>query len=77
MTPRPPRPASPLLRAARRLVTVAALAAPLSACMDASVSTAVVGATTSKAAQNGSAALDKANAAAATLATRLPAEPRE
>lgn len=77
MTPRLPRPASPLSRAAHRLVAVAALAAPLSACMDAAVSTAVVGATTSKAAQNGAAALDKANAAAAMLATRLPAEPHE
>jgi hypothetical protein len=36
---------------------------------------AAVGASAAKAAQNGAAALEKANAAASTLATRLPAEP--
>jgi len=35
---------------------------------------AAVGASAAKAAQNGAAALEKANAAASTLATRLPAE---
>jgi len=63
--------------ALRRLLLAGALALPLAGCMDAAVTTAVVGATAGKAAQNGAAALDKANAAAATLGTRLPAEPTE
>jgi len=71
-------PPSPAMAAAlRRLLVAGAIAFPLSGCMDAAVTTAVVGATAGKAAQNGAAALDKANAAAATLGTRLPAEPPE
>jgi hypothetical protein len=75
---RRPAPPSPSIAAAlRRLLVAAAIAVPLSGCMDAAVTTAVVGAGASKAAQNGAAALDKANAAAATLGSRLPAEPSE
>jgi len=75
---RRPAPPSPSIAAAlRRLLVAGAIAFPLSGCMDAAVTTAVVGATAGKAAQNGAAAFEKANAAAATLATRLPAEPLE
>jgi hypothetical protein len=77
MTHRPASPSRPTGSALHRLLAVGAIALNLSGCMDAAVSTAVVGATAGKAAQNGAAALDKANAAAATLATRLPAEPTE
>jgi hypothetical protein len=60
-----------------RMLVAAVIAVPLSGCMDAAVTTAVVGANAGKAAQNGAAALEKANAAAATLGTRLPVEPPE
>ena len=60
-----------------RLLLACAAALPLSGCMDAAVTSAVVGASAAKSAQNGAAALEKANAAAATLATRRPAEPLE
>jgi hypothetical protein len=63
--------------ALRRLLVAGAIVLPLSGCMDAAVTSAVVGASAAKSAQNGAAALEKANAAAATLATRLPAEPLE
>ena len=73
-----PVPPSPAMAAAlRRLIVAGAIALPLSGCMDAAVTTAVVGASAGKAAHNGAAALDKAHAAAATLGTRLPAEPPE
>jgi len=63
--------------ALHRLLVAGAIALPVSGCMDAAVSTAVVGASAAKGAQSGTAALEKANAAAATLGTRLPAEPTE
>jgi hypothetical protein len=63
--------------ALRRLLVAGAIALPLSGCMDAAVTSAVVGTSAAKSAQNGAAALEKANAAAATLATRRPAEPLE
>jgi hypothetical protein len=63
--------------ALRRLLIAGAIVLPLSGCMDAAVTSAVVGASAAKSAQNGAAALEKANAAAATLATRVPVEPAE
>jgi hypothetical protein len=77
MTPRPSAPFALTAPMLGRLLLSCAAALPLSGCMDAAVTTAVVGASAGKAAQNGAAALEKANAAAATLATRLPVEPPE
>jgi hypothetical protein len=74
------RAASPSLTIAPalcRLLVTGAIVLPLSGCMDAAVTSAVVGSSAAKSTQNGAAALEKANAAAATLATRLPVEPAE
>lgn len=77
MAPRPSAPFALTAPMLGRLLFVCAVALPLSGCMDAAVTSAEVGASAAKSAQNGPAALEKANAAAATLATRLPVEPPE
>ena len=77
MAPRPSACFAPTAAMLGRLLLACAAALPLSGCMDAAVTTAVVGASAGKAAQGSAAALEKANAAAAALATRLPVEPPE
>ena len=77
MAPRPSAPFALMVPMLGRLLLAGATALPLSGCMDAAVTSAVVGDSAAKSARNGAAALERAHATAATLATRLPVEPPE